>query len=111
MTALPPAHVIWTIIIVMGIGTFLIRWSFLGALGNRDLPQWVLRMLRYTPVAVLPALVAPLVMWPAATEGQPDPARLTAAAVTVAVGVLTKNVVLTIVAGAGTLVTMLYALG
>ncbi|TGN37536.1 AzlD domain-containing protein, partial [Paracoccus liaowanqingii] len=71
---------IWTIILVLGVGTYLIRWSFLGALGNRELPGWVIRMLRYTPVAVLPALVAPLVLWPEATGGAPDPARLAAAA-------------------------------
>lgn len=102
---------IWIVILTLGAGTFLIRWSFLGALGNRDLPKWVLRMLRYTPVAVLPALVAPLVMWPDATNGQPDPARLSAAAATVAVGVLTKNVILSILAGAITLFGMLYVLG
>ena len=68
-------------------------------------------MLRYTAVAVLPALVAPLVMWPAATGGQPEPARLSAAAVTIAVGVLTKNVILSIVAGATVLFAMLYVLG
>lgn len=102
---------IWIVILVLGIGTFLIRWSFLGALGNRDLPAWVLRALRYTPVAVLPALVAPLVMWPAATGGQPDPARLSAAAVTVAAGVLTKNTLLAILAGALTLFGMLYLIG
>lgn len=101
---------VWIVILVLGLGTFLIRWSFLGALGNRDMPEWVLRMLRYTPVAVLPALVAPLVMWPAATGGQPDPARLSAAAATVAVGVLTKNVILSILAGAITLFAMLYVL-
>ena len=40
-----------------GIGTFLVRFSFLGLIGNRDLPPWLLRHLRYTPVAVFPALV------------------------------------------------------
>lgn len=102
---------IWIVIIALGIGTFLIRWSFLGALGDRDLPGWVLRMLRYTPVAVLPALVAPLVMWPAATGGEPEPARLAAAAATVTVGVLTKNVILAITAGAVSLFGLLYLLG
>nr|WP_111297638.1 AzlD domain-containing protein [Paracoccus saliphilus] len=101
---------IWTIIVVLGIGTYLIRWSFLGALGDRDLPGWMLRMLRYTPVAVLPALVAPLVMWPAATGGNPDPARLAAATATVAVGVMTKNVMLAILAGGITLFGLLYLL-
>ncbi|MDO5647687.1 AzlD domain-containing protein [Paracoccus sp. (in: a-proteobacteria)] len=102
---------IWAVIIVLGVGTFLIRYSFLGVLGNRALPGWVTRMLRYTPVAVLPALVAPLVVWPAATDGQLDPARLIAAGVTVAVGMLTRNLLAAIVAGAGTLAAMLYLLG
>lgn len=101
---------IWTIILVLGVGTYLIRWSFLGALGDRDLPGWVMRMLRYTPVAVLPALVAPLVVWPAATGGAADPARMAAAAATVAVGVLTRNVMLAILAGGITLAGLLYLL-
>lgn len=101
---------IWAIILMLGAGTFLIRWSFLGALGNRDLPAWVMRMLRYTPVAVLPALVAPLVVWPAATGGNPDPARMAAAAATLAVGIVTRNVIAAITAGAVTLFGLLYLL-
>lgn len=101
---------IWLVIVVLGIGTFLIRWSFLGTLGDRQLPDWVLRMLRYTPVAVLPALVAPLVVWPAAAGGQPDPARMAAATVTVAVGLWTKNMIVAILAGAITLYALLYML-
>ena len=101
---------IWVIIAVLGVGTYLIRWSFLGALGDRDLPNWMLRMLRYTPVAVLPALVAPLVVWPAATGGNADPARMAASAATVAVGVLTRNVMLAILAGGITLAGLLYLL-
>ena len=102
---------IWLIIIVLGIGTFLIRFSFLGALGNRKMPPLVLRLLRYTPVAVLPALVAPLVVWPQATEGQPEPARLAAAAVTIGVGYMTKSVLAAMIAGAVVLVVTLQFLG
>lgn len=102
---------IWVIILALGIGTYLIRFSFLGFLGRRSLSPFVLRLLRYTPVAVLPALVAPLVVWPAATDGQPDAARLSAAAVTVAVGVLTRNVLAAILAGSATLAALLYGLG
>ena len=43
---------IWFIIIALGIGTFLIRFSFLGLIGARDLPEWILRHLRYTPVGI-----------------------------------------------------------
>lgn len=94
---------IWAVIVALGIGTWLIRFSFLGLIGNRPLPEWVLRHLRYTPVAVIPALVAPLVVWPPATGGSPDPARLIAAGATIAVGMVTKSVLGAIVAGMGTL--------
>jgi branched-subunit amino acid transport protein len=102
---------IWAVIVLLGLGTFLIRFSFLGLIGDRNLPDWVLRHLRYTPVAVLPGLVAPLVIWPAATGGETDPARLSAALVTLAAGYLTKNFVAAACAGAATLAGGLYLLG
>lgn len=108
---IPESTPIWTIIIAMGIGTFLIRFSFLGLIGDRDLPPWVLRHLRYTAVAVLPALVAPLVIWPEATDGMLDPARLAAAVATLAIGMITKSVIWAIAAGGSTLFGLLYLLG
>jgi len=102
---------IWTLIVVMGIGTYLIRFSFLGLVGGKDLPEWVLRHLRYTAVAVLPGLVAPLVLWPQATDGEVDPARLSAALVTFAIGLLTRNVIAAIVCGGVTLFGMIWGLG
>ncbi|WP_425057108.1 AzlD domain-containing protein [Rhodovulum bhavnagarense] len=102
---------IWMIIVALGIGSFLIRFSFLGIIGNRRIPDWVLRHLRYTPVAVLPALVAPMVVWPAATGGAFDPPRVLAAAAALGLGYATRNVVAAIGAGAVTLYAMLYLLG
>lgn len=102
---------IWLVIVLLGIGTFTLRFSFMGLIGNRPLPAWVLRHLRYTPVAVLPALIAPLVLWPEATGGQPDLARSLAAFVTVALGIWRKNVILSIAGGAATLYAGLYWLG
>jgi branched-subunit amino acid transport protein len=98
---------IWTVIALLGIGTFLIRFSFLGLIGSRPLPPWVLRHLRYTAVAVLPGLVAPLVIWPAATHGALDPARMAAALVTVAVGLWRRSVLAGMIAGAAVLYGML----
>ncbi len=98
---------IWLIILALTIGTFLLRFSFLGMAGRRQFPDWLLRHLRYTPVAVLPGLIAPLVLYPAATDGQADPARLLAAAVTLGVGYWTKNVLWAIVTGAATLFAVL----
>ena len=102
---------IWGIIVALGIGTFLIRFSFLGLLGGRDLPPWLLRHLRYTAVGVMPALIAPLILWPQATGGAPDPARMAAAAAALAVGVLTKNVILSIFSGMATLYVLIALLG
>ena len=60
---------LWFIIIGLGIGSYLLRFTFIGLVGGRQMPPWLLRHLRYTAVAILPALVAPLVAWPAATAG------------------------------------------
>ena len=98
---------IWTVIVLLGIGTFLIRYSFLGLIGKRPMPPWVLRHLRYTAVAVLPGLVAPLVLWPAATGGALDLARMAAALATVAVGLWRRSVLAGMFAGAVVLYTVL----
>ena len=102
---------IWTIIVLIAIGTFLIRFSFIGLIGDRELPAWVLRHLRYTPVAVLPGLVAPLVLWPVATGGALDPPRLAAAGVTILVGMISKNMMLAIFGGGATLFLMQMLVG
>ena len=102
---------IWLVILGLGAGTFLIRFSFLGLTGRRSWPPLLLRVLRYTPVAVIPGLVAPLVLWPAATDGALDAPRLTAAAATLAVGLWLKSVLWAMIAGAGTLALLLWLTG
>lgn len=94
---------IWFIIVVLAVGTFLIRFSFLGLIGDRPLPPVLLRLLRYTPVAVLPGMVAPLVLWPAATGGETDPVRLLAAISAALVGYWRRSVLSAIFAGGGVL--------
>ena len=102
---------LWTIIIGLGLGSYALRFTFIGLVGKRQMPPWMLRHLRYTAVAILPALIAPKVLWPDATGGDPDPARLAAAALTLAVGLWTHNVIAAIGAGAVTLYTLIYLLG
>lgn len=99
---------LWIVIVALGIGTFLFRFSFLGFVRADGLSPLVLRLLRYTPVAVLPGLVAPSILWPPATGGDPDPARLAAAFVTLTVGVATRNVLASVVAGGLTLAAGLF---
>lgn len=102
---------IWIIIVGLAVGSYVLRFTFIGLVGDRPMPPWLLRHLRYTAVAILPALIAPLVVWPAATEGQPDIPRMSAAAVALSVGILTKNVLAAIFTGAATLYTLLYLVG
>lgn len=101
---------LWTVILGLGIGSYLLRFTFIGLVGDRPIPEWLLRHLRYTAVAILPALVAPQILWPAATDGTPDPARLAAACVTLAVGLITRNVFAAVLTGAATLYALLYLL-
>lgn len=102
---------LWMFITALGVGTFGLRFVFLGLVGNRPMPAWLVRHLRYTAVALIPALVAPLTLWPAATGGAPDPARLLAAGVTLVIGYVTHNVVFAIAAGAITLFGSLALIG
>ena len=102
---------IWIIIVGLAVGSYALRFTFIGLVGDRPMPPWLLRHLRYTAVAILPALIAPLVVWPAATEGQPDIPRMSAAAVALSVGILTKNVLAAIFTGAATLYILLYLVG
>ena len=101
---------VWTTIFALGLGTFLIRFSFLGLLGGKDLPEWLTRHLRYVPVAVLPGLVAPLVVWPEATGGQTDIARSLAALTALAIGALTRSVLGAIFGGMAVLYAVQFAL-
>ncbi|MEM6728036.1 MAG: AzlD domain-containing protein [Pseudomonadota bacterium] len=102
---------VWLVIVGLGLGSFGLRISFLGLIGDRNLPPWVLRHLRYTAVAMLPGLVAPAVIWPEATGGDLDPARLSAAVVTCVAGYLSRNVMIAVIAGAATLYAGLWLTG
>ncbi len=111
MTLTQDQSTIWIVIAGLAIGSFVLRFVFIGFVGSRPMPEWLLRHLRYTAVAILPALVIPLVVWPQATGGSPDPARIFAFLTTGAVAYLSKNVILAIFTGAATLFAMLYLLG
>lgn len=99
----------WLLTALLAVGTFLIRFSFLGIFGGRSLPHWAQMHLKYVGVAVFPALVAPLVMWPEATGGAVDPARLVAAVAAFLIG-LRFGVIWSILAGMGTLYVLQFLL-
>lgn len=102
---------IWIVILGLGAGSYFLRFVFLGLIGDREIPDWILRHLRYTAVGFLPAIAAPLVLMPPATDGQLDPPRLAAGIMTLLVGYLTKNVLWAIFSGGATLYGLLFLIG
>ena len=57
----------WIAVIVIGLGTYLTRLSFIGAFGERSMPAWMEVPLRYVAPAVLGAIVLPAVVQPEGT--------------------------------------------
>ena len=102
---------LWFVIIALGIGSFGLRFVFTGLVGDREMPAWLLRHLRYTAVAILPALVTPIVVFSNEAGTGPEPVRLAAGIVTLVVGVWRKNTFLAIGAGALTLAGGLFLPG
>ena len=95
----------WGAVIVIGLGTYLTRLSFIGAFGERAMPVWMERPLRYVAPAVLAAIVLPAVVMPdGAIDLIPDTnPRFLAAIVAGAVAVKWRNVSLVIAVGMGSL--------
>lgn len=91
----------WVAVIVIGLGTYLTRLSFIGAFGERAMPAWMEVPLRYVAPAVLGAIVLPSVVMP---DGVVDlvPAanpRFLAAVIAAAVAVRWRNVSVVIAVG------------
>ncbi|MFN4100289.1 MAG: AzlD domain-containing protein [Pararhodobacter sp.] len=101
-----PQTTIWAIIILLALGTFALRFSFLGVIGKRPMPEWLLRLLRYTPVAVIPGLMAPRIFLPAEGAQGPDLGLIAAVAVTLAVGLWTRSPLWAMLGGALTLAAL-----
>ncbi len=104
---------LWFVILVAGLGTYLIRVSFIALFGRLDdVPDGVERALRFVPAAVLSALVLPkFVYMDGSLALSPDNLRLFAGALAVAVAWYSENILATIVAGMGALWLLSYVFG
>lgn len=111
--------VVWTAILLGGLGTFAIRGSFLFLYGRLDLPALVERALRFVPAAVLAALVVPAVLQVGGTpvvETGLEPVaavralatsdRVLAGALAAVVAWRTEDILATIVVGMGALLLL-----
>ncbi len=95
----------WLAVVVIGVGTYLTRLSFIGAFGERQMPVWMERPLRYVAAAVMGAIVLPAVVQPdGGIELLPtvNP-RAMAAVIAAAVAYKWRNVSLVIAVGMGSL--------
>jgi len=104
MTSLSEAT-IWTTMLVAGVGTQMIRWSFVATMSRRaQVPPMAMRVLRLIPSAVLAAILAPSLIRPTGPYEVPwENLRLLASLVAALVAWRTHNVLATIVTGMGTL--------
>ena len=95
---------LWLTILGMGLITYAIRLSLIVLLERVEIPGRVRQALRFVPLAVLSAIVAPEMLRPG---GQLNlslgNARLLAGVVAMLVAWRSKNVLLTIAAGMGAL--------
>lgn len=94
----------WLAFILGGIGTYLMRFSFIGVMGGRAMPAPLERALNYVGPAVFAAIVFPAVLGTAGVSRLWNPdARLIAAVVAGYFTWRTKNIPLMLVAGMVTL--------
>lgn len=98
---------VWGAILVVGLGTFVLRFSFL-YLESRDagLPPGAERALRFVPPAILAALILPAIVRPAGTIVVLGNDRLIAGAFAALVAWWTEDILATILAGVGLLLVV-----
>ena len=91
---------IWLAMILGGLLTFGMRFSFIFLFGRFEIPEVMRRALRFVPPAVLSAIIFPELLLP---SGRLDISfgntRLLAGMIAVVVAWITKNTLLTILAG------------
>ena len=91
---------VWLVMLLGGLITFAIRFSFIFLFGKLHIPETVRRALHYVPPAVLSAIVFPeLFMHTGTLDISLHNIRLLAGLVAIAVAWYSRNTVLTIIVG------------
>ena len=90
--------------ILIGLLTYAIRLSFILFFSKMDIPSLLQRAFRFVPVAVLSAIIVPALFLPKGVLVLSfSNTRLLAGIVAVGVAWKTKNVLITLIVGMGTL--------
>jgi branched-subunit amino acid transport protein len=98
---------IWLTMLIGGLITFGTRFSFIYLFGKFNIPETMRRALHYVPPAVLSAIIAPELLYPAKHfDLSLGNTRLLAGIIATLVAWYSKNTLLTILAGMVALVTL-----
>ena len=101
----------WIMLAVIGIGTMLMRGSFILSSERFTLSEKFSRILRFIPASILAALVAPsFVYHQGMVESLQGKERLLAGVLALLVAARTKNIFLTIFTGMGSLYCLQFLL-
>ena len=90
---------IWLVMIASGLMTFASRFSMIGLIGNRPIPQRLRRLLTYTGPAVMASIITPEVMLSGGELAIMDNPRILAFIGAAVIAVWTRNVLATIATG------------
>lgn len=92
----------WLLITIIGALTLAERLSFVLLVGQRDMPVWATKALRYVPATALTALALPAIMLTDNTVDLSFNPKILAGIIAILVAWRTKNVLMTISAGMAT---------
>jgi len=95
---------LWGLFVAAGLGTFVMRLSFIELYGRWRMPALLSRALLYVPASVLAALVLPAVVYPSGQgEFAFDNPQIPAAIIAAGIAWKTRSTVLTLVVGMASL--------
>ena len=103
---MPDAAKLWMLIVLVGASNYLVRLSFIALLANARIPPLASRALRFVAVAMLAALVVPMVLGPSGVMGAASNPRVPAALAAGVVAWFTRSTGWTLAAGMGALWTL-----
>jgi branched-subunit amino acid transport protein len=96
----------------MGIVTYLTRVLFIVGMKGDRLPPFLIRWLSYVPVAVLTAIICPMIAAPEKHLNLTyDNPYLVAGILTTIIAVATKNLVITVIGGMGAILILKFLMG